>query len=291
MTQLRRAQSTIYDDIGLSYARKVHELKEVYAGNLLGRPVEAVLAQPDLTAGDLELYRRAAALMAFYTNDPAYASRLQAYVNALAQRGSASTRSYEQLYRSFVGTREFERARALLETHPQLAVEPLGPITENVPATTTAPTVLAFVDKPRHIVHQPAALTLDQQILIVASPLCHFTQNVVRDLVRHPGLWRTLTANALWLAPQDGRLHASAFRSWNKAIPRAGMVLAYKASQWPMIDYWGTPTFYFIRHGKVVDQVVGWPEEGHLEEIVRGMHAIGLDGDAPLSGAASSATD
>ena len=36
---------------------------------------------------------------------------------------------------------------------------------------------------------------------------------------------------------------------------------------WPQFDSWATPVFYFMREGRVVATVTGWPKEGRAREL------------------------
>jgi len=54
------------------------------------------------------------------------------------------------------------------------------------------------------------------------------------------------------------------------------MVLAYDYHEWPMIDRWYTPVFYFLRNGRLVSEVIGWPRAGRKTEIVAALQNVGL---------------
>ena len=54
------------------------------------------------------------------------------------------------------------------------------------------------------------------------------------------------------------------------------MSLADQRADWPALDSWGTPTFYFFQRGALVSKVRGWPRAGRRAELLAGMHAIGL---------------
>ena len=43
-----------------------------------------------------------------------------------------------------------------------------------------------------------------------------------------------------------------------------------------MIDYWGTPTFYFLQNGVVRAKVTGWPKEGRRAELLAALRQVGL---------------
>jgi hypothetical protein len=58
------------------------------------------------------------------------------------------------------------------------------------------------------------------------------------------------------------------FQRWNHEHPAMQHTIAYRNDEWPMIDWWGTPTFYFIKDGAVIAKFVGWPKEGRRAELL-----------------------
>ncbi|HTX59458.1 MAG TPA: hypothetical protein VMH02_07220, partial [Verrucomicrobiae bacterium] len=64
--------------------------------------------------------------------------------------------------------------------------------------------------------------------------------------------------------------------AWNRRHPREPMTFAYAESEWPAIDRWELPVFYFFRDGKLAAEVVGWPRGGRKPQILRALQQIGL---------------
>ena len=54
------------------------------------------------------------------------------------------------------------------------------------------------------------------------------------------------------------------------------MQYTYKESDWPEIDYWGTPTLYFYHDGELKQQLVGWPREGREKQLKEALRNVGL---------------
>jgi hypothetical protein len=103
-------------------------------------------------------------------------------------------------------------------------------------------------------------------VVVVAHPLCHFSQNAISAIAADPELSAGLK-QAIWLAPPDGNLRLDVFRNWNRIHPLQRMAIAYTKTEWPSIDSWETPTFYFFRKGELVGKVAGWPVSGHSQEL------------------------
>jgi hypothetical protein len=51
----------------------------------------------------------------------------------------------------------------------------------------------------------------------------------------------------------------------------------YSKAGWPIITYWGSPGFYFVKDGQPVQHVVGWPRDREAEwmqKLAEGFAAI-----------------
>lgn len=260
-----------------SWRHRISKLERYYQDHFSAylRSPESMRAMP---VDDVRLVYETARAVAFYSGKAAYADDALVALNALRARHAENKADLQHLYRTYISTRQFTNARQLAQQHPSLDVKPLPTIDDHVMDNPDArPTVLTVSAETGHVDHVVAPPLQDTQIVVIAHPLCHFTRDAVRDLVRHPTLWKLLTQHAVWIAPQDGNVEFDAFQHWNKAIPAAHISIAYQQSDWTMIDYWGTPTFFFLKHGKVVDRVTGWPKEGRVDALLAGMRAIGLD--------------
>lgn len=42
---------------------------------------------------------------------------------------------------------------------------------------------------------------------------------------------------------------------------KAGIYDIRSVLDWPDIDYWGTPSFYFFHNGVLIDQMYGWKDD------------------------------
>lgn len=58
--------------------------------------------------------------------------------------------------------------------------------------------------------------------------------------------------------------------------PRLPIAFSARREDWPFVDDWSSPTFYFLRQGKLVAKVTGWPKEGRRAEFSAALHQLGL---------------
>lgn len=229
-----------------------------------------------LRDGDLKILFRAASTVAFYTYDPKYVAEMRRRLNLLEQRGMATNAEYADMFQTYVAQRDFAVARKLRAAHPGMHVEALPRIEDRTGPYDGAPGVLDVWAHTSTLVHRNVSLNPDAQVIVVGSPLCHFTQHAMQDIEADTRLRDALSRPVLWLAPQTGELDLRQFRQWNRTHPEARMVIAYRQNEWPQISTWQTPTFYFFKSGKLVRRVVGWPPQGNGDAVMSALREIGL---------------
>jgi hypothetical protein len=210
----------------------------VTTGKILGSTYEqlftpaaraAVLARGD--AKDLAALFDAANTATFYTLDQTHARQaLEAY-DALVKRGQATTEQGDIARMVAFKTRLFERTG--LSLHDESAGRVPTELTVNGDTATRRAVSLS-----------------GSQIVVVSG--CHFAVDARTAIEADPAL-AAVFAKAHWLVPQEGGTLDDA-RDPEFAI-------AYNRDEWPMLDTWGSPTFYFLRDGTVVKKVVGWHKD------------------------------
>ena len=215
---------------------------------------------------DLDLYFQAASFVAFYSMRVGDVARMERLLGVLNDRKLAQPRHYADMYGALLSIRSFDRARTLLDAHPGLAVAPL-PTVVMESAEGAAGTVWRYSQDQAAITLTRATLSPHVQVIVIAHPLCHFTQDAARSITSDPQL-RAALDGALWLAPQSWSLDVSAIQDWNRKYPTMQIYTVNRRSDWPSLENWGTPTFYFLRDGKVVETVVGWPREGRSAQVL-----------------------
>jgi hypothetical protein len=225
--------------------------------------------------GDIEFVYRAASEAAFYTNDPDVVRDMSLDLTELHRRHLAIARNDQELYDAFVSARMFADARTFSAAHPGLGARLPALRDETVPAER-GPTELIVSADARTITRRRFDFGPAAQVIVVSQPFCHFCQGAVRDIATVPALQAVMKSHATWLCVPDGSIGFDAVAQWNAAHPSETMTVAYRKSDWPMFDTWGTPTFYFFEKDKLVDTIVGWPPGGRVTELERALHEIGL---------------
>ncbi len=128
----------------------------------------------------------------------------------------------------------------------------------------------------RSLTQQRVDLDAPAQVLVLGSAGCHFSQRAARDIDADSALRRLFHAHARWVAPHHDITAFDALQLWNQAHPAQPMAIAHANGEFPMFKRIETPTFYFMRHGKVVATVVGWPAGGNRAALMAAFGKLGL---------------
>lgn len=226
-----------------------------------------------LSNDDVETLFKAALTVTFYAS-PKYVDEQRHWLDELERRQLATPQHYRQMYESLVAARHFDEARALSDRRPENDFAPLPVIIDRV-TTNTKPTMLAPPLDDNTLVRQPIAKP-NPGILIVFSPLCHFSEDAVTTIQSDPDLSRLFEKNTLWLMPPTGQIEFNELRTWLSQHPWKNAGIAWLADEWHDIDLSATPQFYFIRDDRIVDVVAGWPAEGRKTELLQAARKANL---------------
>lgn len=229
-----------------------------------------------MRAHDLELVYRAAHMAAFHTLDERHIRDMQAALGALQHRALATAEHYAKLHRVLIEARRLPEASAFAAKHPALDLEPIPVLHEAPDIQPGSPTEWVVDPHNDELLRRSVELKRPAQVLVVSHPLCHPSSRAMRDILADPVLSSLFRAHAKWLAPQADSLNIAQIQRWNRDHPGQETTLAYQRDEWPMIDRWSTPTFYFFEHGVVRYKVEGWPKAGRRAELLAGLRRIGL---------------
>lgn len=266
-----------YDDTSLSYRKKANNIRHIYDENISADQRADRLAA--INDHDLKLLYEAACLAAFYTRDPKYLADMQLDLTELARRKLDSENNYDDLYSTLVSQRKFDDARLLSKQRSTQAFKPLPVYRDLTKSTDHGPSVLALSEGPQGLEMSRTVVDLTDpatQIIVVSHPLCHPSSRAVHAIQSDPVLSQAFVSHARWITPQDGNANFDVLARWNKQNPAFSMSPAYRQDDWPMLDIWATPVFYFLQNGKVVKTVSGWSEQGNRRELEEGLRQIGL---------------
>lgn len=237
---------------------------------------EAYKLLPD---ADVLLLYQAANTSAFYTDERLPITDMVLLVDELDARRLATPEQIRKTYQALVGGRLFAQARQWRQRHPN-ALSTMQMDVANADAVLPVPSVLVFADGEDTPLRRAASAPAAPHIIAIGHPLCHFSQQAANDILARYQVQPGVLTAIQWMAPQQRESDFVIFQRWNASHPGARMSIAYLKDEWPAIDSWETPTFYFVKQGIVQYKLTGWPKEGRMSEFVAGLQSIGL-GDLP----------
>lgn len=243
-----------------------------------GRTFSAAAGLPPLraqTTADVEVRFRAAQRAAWITLDEVYLRDMVVALDELERRGQATAEQYRSVHASLIAARLLPEARTLAQRHPELALEAIPEIREAGDVVAGQPSVWTLDETQSALVHRGFDLRQPAQIVVVSSAWCHFCEAAAEALQADPELLEIFAARSHWIAPPEA-FGLEDLQKWNRAHPRMQISLAIRRADWPAIDGWNTPTFYFFQNGALITQVSGWPRAGRRAEIAAALRTIGL---------------
>lgn len=231
-----------------------------------------------LTATDLGLIHQAAQAVVMYSLERRYAFDMLKILQELSAKGGATGEHYKATFAALVSVREFSRARALAASYPAEDFEPL-PKVGNAFVRRGKPSVWT-IDRNNEVRVRNIDITGRASIIAVSHPRCHFSTRAISDIASDALLAPLFRSHSVWITPQTGELSLGKIEWWNREYRDFAIAPVVRQSDWPVVDYWGTPAFFFVRDGRVVAKVVGWPKEGRRDELVAAAQKAGLLRDA-----------
>ncbi len=103
-------------------------------------------------------------------------------------------------------------------------------------------------------------------LIVVTHPQCHFFKTFLVDIAHDVELRGKMVNSSIWISNSSKAYTNPAFKNWNKSIPDIPISIVYDTDQWPEINSWGSPTFYFFKDSKLQKKVVGWPKDSAKEK-------------------------
>lgn len=212
---------------------------------------------------------------AFYTNDSDAVRKLRQTFNLLLTKDQGRRSNFKHMYAAYLSAEMLDEARAFLVRFPNKTIEPLPELRSESSGKNW--TEWRVSQQTRTLVSQDADLPPGPFVIILGSPLCHFSVNAANDIAGNPDLMRKMESHSKWIARIDGNFSFSLFKQWNAEHPRQQFTLAHALQERESLDSWDTPTFYFFHDGKLISKFNGWPKSGNWDQLHRALNGIGLE--------------
>lgn len=241
----------------------------VRAGMIVGR-YRFFYPTGEITSSGVDVLRArfdAADVAVFYSHDDEIASELLAMYKVLFNESLATPADRDIVAGAQILTRSFENIADIPDTSSAHGAFDVPVIESKVAHKEDQWQVLEINN--RGLTREARKVDKEDVVVIISSPLCGFSKAASDAIEKDDTLSAFFSKYGLWLVPPMRRLHVNRIASWNELHPTQMMALAYKTKNWPIIDDWSTPVFYFVSNGIVVDKVVGWPKDGRNIPLLR----------------------
>lgn len=229
----------------------------------------SVQGQPET----LKALFEASDLAAFYTDSAYHARKMQLYFDLLEAAGDNDPSRGANVYRAYLAAEEFTAAGEFAAAHPSLQLPP--------PPAIVAPPADGELQEwiiragGKELAAATFALPSGPYMLVASSVRCHFSLDSMRALKDFQDLDR-LAGRSKWLMRMERQIDFARTAQWNQAHTAFQFSIPRNYPAWTAIDRWDTPTFYFFNSGKLVYQFAGWPKQGNMDAIKRGMREAGF---------------
>jgi hypothetical protein len=213
--------------------------------------------------------------VAFYSKLPEAAQLLHSIQTEMARRNISVEENVVKCFRRLVTARLFAEAKALKESHPSGDMETLPEIHDLKSLNDTEPGYYEISADGRSLDLKKFKFDQGPQVIMVASPDCHFCENAIPVLESDEHIRNAWRSHGIVLYPQ-GDLNLSELSGWTARYSAFKIFPVFKDSAWKDIDFSSTPRFYFLKAGKVVGMTIGWDPKVTRLEIDKKLKAIGL---------------
>lgn len=233
-----------------------------------------IVTKNKLDNAELEYLFDVTSLTIFYANNDRLTKKLSTIFSELDKRHLVTTKHIEKLFSAFISSRLFDEAEALKKRLKQNNFELIPLLKVNAQNTTSLFSEWRIDDASESMERQNFDLTNGETIVVLTHPRCHFSQNAITSILNDPDLKAMFETHAHLIAPQTDKIDFKLLQYWNKAYPTLPIALMHKHDEWPFIEEWGTPQFYFLKNGEVKAHVEGWPKAGNKDKLLAAFQLI-----------------
>ena len=207
-----------------------------------------------------------ASYFTFYTPDKESLAVQDGILAELGKRGLANEDKVGNLHQSLLNFKLFAKASALKERYPAYELQQVPPITGS-PRVKPGEAAVYYTKDGKTALELRKVKKGGRRILVAGNPGCHFAAEALGSIEKDPELGPVFKKYAL---PLTSRVNFSSLGSWNTAH-KLQYLLTASDKDWPGVDFSFSPTFYFIKDGKIVHTVRGWSDEEPFNGLYEGL--------------------
>ncbi len=226
-------------------------------------------------AETLKLLLKSLNKASFYSYGAArYVSLQEKVFDELTLRRLQTADDVERMFQKYLSARMFDKAEALKSRFPASNLWSIPRIVELNEPRSKLYKVYDVSDDSQTATVRHLPVEAGPKIVIAAFGACPVTSRALKYLETDKDLLRALQTNG---AIVTARFEPAGVAYLNSQFSAARLSIAYEIEDWPGIDFSSSPTFYFLKDGKILHQFVGWgPAADSIREFNKGLRLIGL---------------
>ena len=217
----------------------------------------------------------AALMAAYYSHDAAATNTMRHAWDVLDRRGQTSAGLADEMVSVYVASRMFSEAKSFARLHKE-RVTAKPPAFADLRLRRTQGTALAVSANGSQLTRREVPVSQGAVVVVVGSPSCYFSRLATEAIEHDTELGPVMTKHAIWLIPQSVIRDFGTISRWNEIHPGARFSLIYRQEEWSFLASSATPTFYFLKDGKLVSTVVGWPGPEQKDALRAALAGVGI---------------
>ncbi|MFC4700518.1 hypothetical protein ACFO4O_10135 [Glaciecola siphonariae] len=210
--------------------------------------------------------------ISFYSIELEHLVLFEHFVSNLSKGNPNRERYALALSERYIAAWRFEDVKRIMTTFELDTKADIPAISKSDAAIARSPNerLLLSIETPNKLVEEKFDLSKnDIQIVIVGSPFCSPSERFARWIEYEALVDGDILASTVWITRQNGELRLGERLQSNNSYKRHSYRFIYSKEHWPEIEYWNTPTILIYRKGILIEQIVGWPEEGRKDEFLQ----------------------
>jgi hypothetical protein len=236
---------------------------------------DAATRRAGLSTADIDRLFAAQFLTLFYSNDDMQLRSMEASFSELAKRDKVKRKHVRMLHEQFIKMRRFDQASALVDKYPKFNLIVLPAIESKMGFAKGTKAIWIIHKTEQRLMREAIQFSKDWELIVISHPSCHFSTRSVNYIKSDEMVAKMLKGHLKLISPQDGQLNFDMFQEWNIENPAFPIHLVDQQAAFAEFDEWATPTFYFMKAGKVAYKFSGWPKDGYRDQLDEGLRKVG----------------
>jgi len=211
----------------------------------------------------------------FYFPDSYLLETMIAIVKHMESKGKFIDNMLVSIHEAIVRSRKITEARALEATYPYITFSKTFPM---ISSEINLRSYLYLDTTNKQLIKKGFKFPSTGYVVVISSPLCSPSKRFTTwlNLKKNSTFKEVFTNNAIFLTPTDSTLYIDALSTLNKSIAPIQMHYSIDRNEWPEIQLWDTPTFYFYHNGVLKSQLVGWKSNEVSKQLMEHLNNIEL---------------